>query len=48
MVVLLFLQRRAHRCFDKAFVEMYDNRKRAHLALGYLSPFEYEKQALLS
>ncbi len=31
-----------------AYVEMYYNRKRAHSTLGYLSPFEYEKQALLS
>ena len=30
--------------FDKAFVEMYYNRKRAHSTLGYKSPFEYEKQ----
>ena len=30
------------------YVEMYYNRKRAHSTLGYLSPFEYEKQALLS
>ncbi len=29
--------------FDKAFVEMYYNRKRAHSTLGYKSPFEYEK-----
>jgi len=28
-----------------AYVEMYYNTKRAHSALGYLSPFEYEKQA---
>jgi putative transposase len=26
------------------YVEMYYNTKRAHSALGYLSPFEYEKQ----
>jgi putative transposase len=30
------------------YVEKYYNRKRAHSTLGYLSPFEYEKQALLS
>ena len=27
------------------YVEMYYNRKRAHSALGFLSPFEYERQA---
>ena len=27
------------------YVEIYYNRKRAHSTLGYLSPFEYEKQA---
>ncbi|MFA5779086.1 MAG: IS3 family transposase [Elusimicrobiota bacterium] len=26
------------------YVEMYYNRKRVHSTLGYLSPFEYEKQ----
>jgi hypothetical protein len=36
------------KCFDKAFVEMYYNRKRAHSTLGYLSPFEYEKQTIFS
>ena len=30
------------------YVEMYYNRKRAHSRLGYLSPFEYERQAALS
>ena len=30
------------------YVEMYYNRKRAHSTLGYLSPFEYERQAVLS
>jgi len=30
------------------YVEMYYNRKRAHSTLGYLSPFEYERQASLS
>lgn len=30
------------------YVEMYYNRKRAHSTLGYLSPFEYERQAFLS
>ena len=30
------------------YVEMYYNRKRAHSTLGYLSPFEYERQANLS
>lgn len=30
------------------YVEMYYNRKRAHSTLGYLSPFEYERQAALS
>lgn len=30
------------------YVEMYYNRKRAHSTLGYLSPFEYEKRAMLS
>jgi transposase InsO family protein len=29
------------------YVEMYYNTKRAHSTLGYLSPFEYEKQALV-
>jgi len=28
------------------YVEMYYNTKRAHSTLGYLSPFEYEKQTL--
>jgi putative transposase len=30
------------------YIEIYYNRKRAHSTLGYLSPFEYEKQALLT
>lgn len=30
------------------YVEMYYNRKRAHSTLGYLSPFEYEKQKFFS
>ena len=30
------------------YVEMYYNRKRAHSTIGYLSPFEYERQSLLS
>lgn len=30
------------------YVEMYYNRKRAHSTLGYLSPFEYERQASLT
>lgn len=30
------------------YVEMYYNTKRAHSALGYLSPFEFEKRFLLS
>jgi putative transposase len=30
------------------YVEMYYNRKRAHSTLGNLSPFEYERQAVLS
>jgi len=30
------------------YVEMYYNRKRAHSTLGFLSPFEYEKQAIVS
>ena len=30
------------------YVEMYYNCKRAHSTLGYLSPFEYERQAILS
>ena len=30
------------------YVEMYYNRKRAHSTLGYLSPFEHERQAILS
>jgi transposase InsO family protein len=30
------------------YVEMYYNRKRAHSTLGFLSPFEYERQAILS
>jgi putative transposase len=30
------------------YVEMYYNRRRAHSTLGNLSPFEYEKQAILS
>ena len=29
------------------YVEMYYNTRRAHSTLGYLSPFEYEKQKLL-
>lgn len=28
------------------YVEMFYNRKRAHSTLGYLSPFEYERQAV--
>jgi putative transposase len=30
------------------YVEMYYNRRRAHSTLGNLSPFEYERQAILS
>jgi len=30
------------------YVETYYNRKRAHSTLGFLSPFEYERQATLS
>jgi len=30
------------------YVEMYYNCKRAHSTLGYLSPFDYERQAFLS
>jgi len=30
------------------YVEMYYNRKRAHSTLGYLSPLDYEKQAVVS
>lgn len=30
------------------YVEMYYNRKRAHSTIGYLSPFEYERQSALS
>jgi transposase InsO family protein len=30
------------------YVEMYYNRKRAHSTLGNMSPFEYERQAVLS
>ena len=30
------------------YVEMYYNRKRAHSTLGYLSPFEYERQTVLT
>jgi len=30
------------------YVEMYYNTKRAHSTLGYLSPFEYEKQKIVS
>jgi len=30
------------------YVEMYYNRKRAHSTLGYLSPYEYEKQAAIA
>lgn len=29
------------------YIEMYYNRKRAHSTLGYLSPFEYERQAII-
>jgi len=29
------------------YIEMYYNRKRTHSTLGYLSPFEYEKQLAL-
>jgi len=29
------------------YVEMYYNRNRAHSTLGYLSPFEYERRAIL-
>lgn len=30
------------------YIEIYYNRKKAHSTLGYKSPFEYEKKALLS
>ena len=30
------------------YVEIYYNRKRAHPTLGFLSSFEYERQAMLS
>ena len=30
------------------YVEIYYNRKRTHSTLGYLSPFEYERQTILS
>jgi transposase InsO family protein len=30
------------------YIEMYYNIKRAHSTLGYLSPFEYEKQKIFS
>lgn len=30
------------------YVEMYYNRRRAHSTLGYLSPLDYERQAILS
>lgn len=30
------------------YIEMYYNTKRAHSTLGYLSPFEYEKQKIFS
>ena len=30
------------------YIEMYYNRRRAYSTLGYLSPFEYEKQTLIS
>jgi transposase InsO family protein len=30
------------------YIEIYYNRKRAHSTLGYLSPFEYEKQKIFS
>ncbi len=30
------------------YVEMYYNTRRAHSTLGYLSPFEYERKAILS
>ncbi len=30
------------------YVEMYYNRRRAHSTLGFLSPFEYERQMVLS
>ena len=48
------IHRRKYRTRDEAkrsifeYVEMYYNRKRAHSTLGYLSPFEYERQAILS
>ena len=29
------------------YVEMYYNTKRTHSTLGYLSPFEYERQVVL-
>ncbi len=49
-----FIHRRKFKTREEAkrkifeYVEMYYNRKRAHSTLGYLSPFEYEKQAALS
>ncbi len=48
------IHRRKYKTRDEAkrsifeYVEMYYNRKRAHSTLGYLSPFEYERQATLS
>lgn len=30
------------------YVEMYYNRKRAHSTLGFLSPFEFERQIIKS
>jgi len=48
------IHRRKYRTRDEAkrsifeYVEMYYNRKRAHSTLGYLSPFDYEKKAIMS
>jgi len=40
------LEEAKRRIFE--YVEIYYNRKRAHSTLGYLSPFEYEKQKIFS
>ncbi len=43
-----FMTREETRMKNFEYIEMYYNTKRAHSSLGYLSPFEYEKQNFFS